>query len=158
VAALAVTLASLSVAALAQQPSASHLQVARDVVEASGATRAFDAVIPAVMQQTYSLFQQQNPDLQKPLAEAIVTLRPEFDARRVEIRDLVAQVYAKKFSEAELKDLLAFYRSSSGKKFVAEIPGVLEESFGKTQEWGGKLSEEIIIRLRAEMKKRGHTI
>lgn len=155
---LAATLASLSVAALAQAPSASQLQIARDVVEASGATRAFDAVIPAVMQQTYALFVQQNPDLQKPLEESIVALRSEFDPRRVEIRDLVAQVYAQKFSEAELKELLAFYRSAAGKKFVAEIPGVLEESFRKTQEWGGKLSEEIIIRLRAEMKKRGHTI
>jgi hypothetical protein len=35
---------------------------------------------------------------------------------------------------------------------------VLEESFVKTQEWGGKISEEVVQQLRAEMKKRGHTI
>jgi hypothetical protein len=35
---------------------------------------------------------------------------------------------------------------------------VLEESFIKTQEWGGRLSEEIVQSLRVEMKKRGHAI
>ena len=70
----------------------------------------------------------------------------------------MATVYAKKFSEPELKELLAFYRSATGKKFVAEISGVLEESFSRTQEWGGKLSEDVVARLRVEMKKRGHAI
>jgi hypothetical protein len=159
--AFALMLASLPLAAYAQQPpapSAAYMQLARDVVEASGATRAFDTVIPAMMQQAYTMFAQQNPDLAKPLQESIIAIRPDFDARRVEIRDIVALVYTKKFSEAELKDLLGFYRSATGKKFVTEIPAVLEESFGRTQEWGGKLSEEIVARLRAEMKKRGHAI
>jgi uncharacterized protein len=158
--ALAFVLASLPIAAHAQMPivTPSHLQVARDVVEASGATRAFDTVIPAMIQQSYALFVQQNPDLQKPLQESIVAIRPEFDGRRGEIRDIVALVYMKKFNEAELKELLAFYRSAVGKKFVAEVPGVLEESFARTQEWGNRLSEDIVSRLRVEMKKRGHAI
>jgi hypothetical protein len=158
--ALAFALASLPLVAHAQMPTptASHLQIARDVVEASGATRAFDTVIPAMLQQSYALFVQQNPDLQKPLQESIVAIRPEFDARRGEIRDIVALVYTKKFSEPELKELLAFYRSATGKKFVTEIPGVLEESFARTQEWGGRLSEDVVSRLRIEMKKRGHAI
>jgi uncharacterized protein len=159
--ALAFTLVSLPLVTHAQQlppPSAAHLQIARDVVEVSGATRAFDTVIPGMMQQAYSMFVQQNPDLQKPLQESIAAIRPEFDGRRGEIRDIVATVYAKKFSEPELKELLTFYRSATGKKFVAEISGVLEESFSRTQEWGGKLSEDVVARLRVEMKKRGHAI
>ena len=158
--ALAFALASLPLVAHAQQaqPSASHLQVARDVVEASGATRAFDTVIPAMLQQSYAMFMQQNPDLQKALQESILAIRPEFDNRRGEIREIVALVYTKKFSEPELKEMLAFYRSATGKKFVTEIPAVLEESFARTQEWGGKLSEDVVARLRVEMKKRGHAI
>ena len=158
--ALAFALASFPLVAHAQvpNPSASHLAVARDVVEASGATRAFDTVIPVMLQQSYNMFVQQNPDLQKPLQESIVAIRPEFDNRRGEIRDIVALVYTKKFSEPELKELLAFYRSATGKKFVAEIPSVLEESFARTQEWGAKLSEDVVARLRVEMKKRGHAI
>jgi hypothetical protein len=142
----------------AAQPSAAQLQIARDVVDVSGATRAFDTVIPAVLQQTFAMFLQQNPDLQKPLMETISALRPELEKRRGEILEIIANGYARRFTEAELKDLLAFYRSNTGKKFVAEIPAVLEESFERTKEWGGKLSEEIVIKVRAEMKKRGHAL
>jgi hypothetical protein len=156
--AMALALASLPLVAQAQQPLPPHMQLARDVVEASGATRAFDTVIPGMLQQAYSMFVQQNPDLQKPLQEAVAAIRPDLDGRRNEIRDIVALVYTKRFTEPELKDLLAFYRSSTGKKFVGEIPSVLEEAFARTQEWGGKLSEDVVARLRVEMKKRGHAI
>ena len=100
----------------------------------------------------------QNPDLQKPIVESVQTIAPAFEKRRTEIIDILARVYAVKFTEAELKELLVFYRSTIGKKFVAEQPAVLEESFRRTQEWSSKISEEIVTALRAEMKKRGHAI
>lgn len=157
--ALLAVLAASSATALAQAtPATSAVQLARDVVVASGSTRSFDGVIPSILQQSLSVFVQQNPDLQKDLTESIKTIAPAFEKRSSEIVDIVARVYATRFSEAELKELLTFYRSPVGKKFVAALPSVLEESFVKTQEWGGKLSEEIVIGLRAEMKKRGHTI
>ncbi len=140
------------------QPSAAQIQAARDVVEASGASRAFDPVIPSILQQAINVFVPQNPDLQKPIVESVQTIAPAFEKRRSEIIDIVARVYAARFTEAELKDLLTFYRSTVGKKFVAEQPVVLEDSFRRTQEWSGKISEEIVTALRAEMKKRGHTI
>jgi hypothetical protein len=96
--------------------------------------------------------------LQKDLTEATKTIAPALEKRSTEIIDIIAGVYATRFSPAELKELLNFYQSAVGKKFVAQLPSVLEESFVKTQEWGGKLSEEVVLRLRAEMKKRGHTI
>ena len=157
--AFALVLAGLPGLAAAQaQPSTAQIQVARDVVEASGAARAFDPVVPTILQQAINAFVPQNPDLQKPIVESVQTIAPAFEKRRSEIIDIVARVYAVKFTEAELKELLAFYRSTIGKKFVAEQPAVLEESFRRTQEWSAKISEEIVTALRAEMKKRGHTI
>jgi hypothetical protein len=101
---------------------------------------------------------QQNPDLQKDLTETVKAMSPDFEKRVSEIVDIVAGVYAMRFSEAELKDILTFYRSASGKKLVSLLPSVLEESFVKTQEWSAKISEQIVQRLRADMKKKGHTI
>ena len=156
--ALLIALAAFGPPAVAQTASSDNVQVARDVVVASGATRAFEGVVPSILQQSLGVFVQQNPDLQKDLTESIKSMAPEFEKRVSEIIDLVARVYASRFSEAELKEILDFYRSDSGKKLVTQLPNVLEESFVKTQEWGGRLSEEIVLRLRAEMKKRGHTI
>jgi hypothetical protein len=161
VAALVIAFSGFVGAAQAQQPappSAGQIQLGRDVVEASGATRAFDGIVPSILQQTLNGVLQQNPDLQKDLVASVQAISPEFEKRRVEIIDIVARIYAQRFTEAELKEILTFYRSATGKKFVVGIPAVLEESFVKTQEWGSKLSEELVVRLRAEMKKKGHTI
>ena len=165
--ALTIALAILATEALAQQPapaakgpppSAAQVQLARDIIDASGAARAFDGVIPSIMQQAYASFLQQNPDLQKPLVESITAIRGDFEKRQPEIVALMAQAYASHFTEAELKELVGFYRTPTGKKLVTELPAVLEESFASTRAWGTKTSEEFINTLRAEMKKRGHTI
>lgn len=146
-------------AAMAQtSPSEANVQLAREVVVASGATRAFEGVVPSILQQSLNVFVQQNPDLQKDLVESLKTVAPTFEKRVSEILDIIAGVYATRFSQQELKELLTFYQSAVGKKFVTLLPNVLEESFVKTQEWGGKLSEEVVRTIRAEMKKRGHTI
>jgi hypothetical protein len=145
-------------AAAQTAPTSANVQIAREVVVASGATRAFEGVVPSILQQSLNVFVQQNPDLQKTLVEALKTIGPGFEKRTSEIIDIIASVYATRFSPQELKELLTFYQSAVGKKFVTLLPNVLEESFVKTQEWGGKLSEEIVQTLRAEMKKRGHTI
>jgi hypothetical protein len=140
------------------QPSAAHIQAARDYVEASGAARALDPVIRGILQSAINAFVPQNPDLQKPIVESVQAIAPAFEKRRGEIAEIVARVYATKFTEAELKELLTFYRSPVGKKIVAEQPTVLEDSYRRTQEWSTKVSEEVAAALRAEMKKRGHTI
>lgn len=158
VGAFALALAVPGLAFAQAQPSAAQIQIARDVVEASGSARSFDPIIPGMLQRSINAFVPQNPDLQKPIVESVQTIAPAFEKRRSEIIDILARVYAAKFTEAELKELLVFYRSTIGKKFVAEQPAVLEESFRRTQEWSAKLAEEIVAALRAEMKKRGHTI
>ena len=157
--ALLIALGGFGTAAMAQGSTTSaNVQLAREVVVASGATRAFEGVVPSILQQSLSVFVQQNPDLQKELVESLKAIGPSFEKRTSEILDIIANVYATRFSQPELKELLTFYQSAVGKKFVTLLPNVLEESFVKTQEWGGKLSEEVVRTLRAEMKKRGHAI
>jgi uncharacterized protein len=166
VGALTIAMGMLATAAGAQQPpapkgpppSAAQVQLARDIIDASGAARAFDSIIPSIMSQAYASFLQQNPDLQKPLVESITAIRGDFEKRQPEIVALMAQAYASHFTEAELQELIGFYRSPTGKKLVAELPGVLEESFARAREWGAKVSEEFIAAVREEMKKRGHPV
>lgn len=151
--------AGLAGAAQAQTPpSPTQLKLAQQVVDLSGSSRAFDRAIPSIFQQTFTTLIQANPDLQKDLTEVTERLVPEFDARKSEITQIVAQSYANKFTEAELKELVTFYSSPIGKKLVIEHTAILQEAFQRTQEWGGKVSQQLIDRIRAEMKKRGHTI
>ncbi len=135
-----------------------QMQLARDILNASGEARALEPLIPSVMQQTFTNFVQQNPDLQKPLVEAMTALQPEFMKLQPEVVDIMASSFASHFTEAELKDILTFYNTPTGKKYVAEMPKVIQESLAVARDWGSKLSDRVVARLREEMKKKGHTI
>jgi hypothetical protein len=70
----------------------------------------------------------------------------------------VAKLYASRFTEQELKDTLAFYKSPLGKKLLVEEPLILDQSMRNAQSWADRLSQEVIGKIRTEMKKRGHDI
>jgi hypothetical protein len=139
-------------------PTAAQVNLARQIITISGEIHALDPLIPSVLQQTYTNFVQQNPDLQKPLVEVMKVLQPEFMKKQDEVTSMMATTYASHFTEAELKEILAFYNTPTGKKMVAELPKVLQQSLSSAREWGTKLSEQVVARVREEMKKKGHTI
>ena len=101
---------------------------------------------------------QTNPMLGKDLNEVAAKLRTEYASRSAEVVNDVAKLYASRFTEQELKDALAFYKSPLGRKLLVEEPTILDQSMKNAQTWANRLSEEIIGKMRAEMKKRGHDI
>ncbi len=85
-------------------------------------------------------------------------MRTDLQPRFEELNNEGARLYAVHFTEPELKDILAFYKSPIGKKLVAEQPKVADESIRFAQEWANRLSDEVIPKIRDEMKKKGHTL
>jgi len=158
-AALLLASSVLGAAALAQPaPSASAIATARELVETKGGTAMFDPVIISVVEQTKGALLQTNPQLAKELNDVSAQLRTEFAPRRDELMSYAAKLYADRFSEQELKDMLAFYKSPLGKKMTNVEPQVLDATFEYVQQWGQKVSEEVMNRFRAEMKKKGHNL
>ncbi len=155
---LALALVAFAPAALAQQPSPAAMSIARDLITAKGAMGMYDALIPGVVERAKTLFLRSNPSLSKELNEVAAKLRADYASRNAEVRDMVVRLYASHFTEKELKDALAFYKTSLGKKLIEQEPKILEQSMTEAQSWGDKLSEEVIVRIRAEMKKKGHDI
>lgn len=153
---LAVSLAATP--GFAQQPSAASVQLARELIESNGSLRAVDEMIPGMLDRVRGMMTSTNPDLSAAIGEVTTSLRGEFQAQRAEVVTNIAQVYATRFTEAELRDLVAFYKSAIGKKFVSTLPIVLQESFGKIEEWSNKLGEQMVARVRAEMRKKGHEL
>ena len=150
--------AALPAAAQQAQPSLTQVQLARELIESNGSLRALDAIVPTYLEQTRRMFGQTNPDLLGPLGEVTASLQKEFEGKRSEVVDGIARAYAARFTEAELKELVTFYNSPTGKKFVTTLPAVLQESFERMQAWSTKLSEEMVERVRVEMRKKGHEL
>lgn len=157
-AAAVVALAVFIPAAQAQQPSPSAMAVAKQLITTTGATTVFAPLIAGVVEQAKILFLQQNPALAKDLNEVALKLRTDLQPRSSELNDEVARLYATNFTEQELKDILAFYQSPAGKKLLEKQPQVIDTSMAFAQTWANKLSDEVVNKIRDEMKKRGHTL
>jgi len=145
--------------ALAQpKPSAEAVDTAKQIVTLKGGDALFAALIPGVIEQGKAMFEQQNPALGKDLSTVAAKLRTDLAPRVSEINDEIAKAYASHFTEAELKELLAFYKSPVGRKMTIEEPKAIQEGMMFAQEWSNKFSDEVLRKFREEMKKMGHDL
>ncbi len=142
----------------AQEPSAGAIASARELVELKGGTNMFDNLIPGVIESVKNSLVPTNPNLMRELNEVAMQLRKDLEGRRAELNGEVAKVYSKHFTEQELKDTIAFYKTPLGKKLIAEEPIALNESMTTAQNWANAFSDEVMTRFRTEMKKKGHVL
>jgi len=66
--------------------------------------------------------------------------------------ELLIPIYDKHFSQDDIKNLIKFYESPTGKKFVKVSPAMTQDAFQASQKWGEKLAQDIIV----ELKKDGY--
>ncbi|AWN41909.1 DUF2059 domain-containing protein [Methylobacterium durans] len=137
--------------------SPNHLALAREVMLGSGIARSFDSIIPAFAEQIRKQALTR-PELQKDLDEVLKGLEPEMELQKQRMIGIAAGIYAKQLSEAELQEIATFFRSPAGKRYVETQPQVLDDMVGAMQTWTQDVSEYVMVRVRAEMGKRGHQL
>jgi len=151
---IAACLASAGIAG-AQAPTPAAVAAAKELVSLKGGAAMFDPLIPGVIESVKNAFVPTNPQLTPQLNEVANLLRKEYDSKRAEILDGVSKIYAQHFTEQELKDLVAFYKTPLGKKMITEEPLALDQSLKAAQSWATQFSDVVMERFRVEMKKRG---
>jgi len=162
VGAAAIACLAWSQAAQAQQkpPSAAVTLatqlLATELLELKGGIGAYDPAIDGVVIHHKGVLLQINPNLAKDINDVEQMMRKEGAARREELHKEVALGYASAFTEQELKDMIAFYKTPLGKKIIEQEPKAGEESTKRAQAWIDKYAETVIAKMRAEMRKRGH--
>jgi hypothetical protein len=144
--------------AVAQQPTPSAIATAKELLQVKGATSMFDPIIPGIIENTKNLILPTNPGLFKDVNDVATKLRNEMAPRRAEVVDQIARLYALRFTEAEMKEIIAFYKSPTGKKFVTEEPPVIDRGLQQAEEWAKRMADEVMAKFRAEMKKKGHDL
>jgi uncharacterized protein len=140
----------------AQPPSQAAVLLAKQILEIKHADSIFDPLVRGVVAKARDFFMQTNFMWGKDLNEVADSLMKQYSARTGELMNDAARAYASHFTEAELRQLLTFYQSPLGRKAMAEEPKAAEESMTAAANWADNLSEEVINKMRAEMKKRGH--
>ncbi len=138
------------------QVSPAALALAKQIVEIKGVKAMFAPLVHGVIKKTTDSVLQTNMMWGKDINEISAQIEKDYALRGQEIVDATARFYASHFTEAELKQILTFYQSPVGQKMLVDEPRALDESMAYAGSWGDNLSVEVMSKLRAEMKKRGH--
>src|SRR5262249_15888509 len=144
--------------ARAQAPSPGALAAAKELMTLKGAAAMFNPLIPGVIESAKNTFVPTNPNLVGQLNEVAAQFQKEYEPKRAELADLVAKIYAERFSEQELKDIVAFYKTPAGKKMLTQEPVAIKQSLDAAQSWANEFSDTVLTRFRTEMAKKGHKL
>lgn len=156
--ALTVIGAAMPVLAQTAAPSPNSILIAKQIIEIKGVKKLFEPLVRGVVEKVKNQFMQTNFMWAKDLNEVADQLTKEYEPRTSELVDESARIYASHFTEAELKQILAFYQTPVGRKVIVEEPKALDQSVANAGIFGDKLSEEIINKFRDDMRKRGHDL
>lgn len=134
----------------------SWLEAGRDVVILSGLAESFEAIYIEFRERVTQTIATTRPEVRKDMEEVILLLRPEAEKKRQEIIASAAYIFAKRMSEADLREVAAFFKSPVGQRYNAARPRAIDEIFALMQPWSMQTSNFLFDRFSEEMRKRGH--
>lgn len=62
--------------------------------------------------------------------------------------NMIIPIYDKFYSESDIKELTEFYQSPLGKKMIATMPQIAQESMQVGQAWGKEMGEKVFANLK----------
>ena len=136
-------------------PDKARIAAAKQMMELAGSAAQFDQVMPLMSQQMSQAFKNIAPGSATEIDDVFRQLVPRFVARKGELLDQIAALYATEMTLDELNAIVAFYKSPAGLKFASVQPKILRESMTLGQRWGQRIGAEFADEARRELKKRG---
>ncbi len=151
--------------AAAQQPAPTLKQgtpacmtAAREILQMKNAAAMYANAVPNIVAQTKDQLLSTNLNLQKDLNEVAIIVAQKLAGKEKEIGEGMAQIYCNEFTEKELTDLVAFYKSPLGQKLLKSEPRAIQFSMSYMNGWAQNFAETVTGEYRAEMRKRGKQI
>ena len=143
----ALALLVVSAAAQAQEPSASHLAAAESLLVAAQTEAVMDQAVDSMLENQIEV----NPELEafEDIMRAFVRRHMGWDA----VREELVRVYAQAFTEAELREITAFYQTETGRKAVLLTPRLMAEGMEIGQRAFLAHRHELEARIQERMRK-----
>jgi|SRR5215470_7145293 len=151
---------ALSCGPIAAQPAPppDAMAAARELVTVTRAADQLKALLPLIMQQLKPAIVQGRPEVERDFDAMVPIMLEIANTRSAAMIEEVAGVYARNFSAGEMQQLIAFYRTPVGQKFLEKTPVVMKESMAVGQKFGQSIAGELRARMIEELRKRGHNI
>ena len=138
---LVVTFFVFSIAAKAQTSSKS--QKIRQLLEVTGSGKLGVQVAQNLINQYRKSYDNVDSQFWDGLTKK---LNPD------ELISLIVPIYDKHFSEEDIDQIIAFYKTPVGIKLISSMSTIMQESMQVGEKWGQKISEQVL----EEMKEKGY--
>lgn len=154
----ALAVSSLSSAQAQQEISPEHLASARSYVDLTDNANVYEITLIEIGLNVMRIIIQQDPSLADPVQEAIQTAFAEYEARKGELYDQFSRIYAMRFSQEELEEILAFYNSDVGQKLLANNVTINQDMQLVLGVWEENTQREFLARVRAILREGGYSV
>lgn len=142
----------------AQELAPEHLAVARKYIELTDKSGIYEVSLVKTAVDTMRTIISQNPEITKPVDDAITKTLEEYKGKKGDLLDQFARVYALNFTIEELQEIVAFYESPVGTK-LATANATLNQSIQTVmQVFETNLKTEFFAKVRAELKAGGYDV
>ncbi len=142
-------------AAAPSPPSPAAIAAADTILADVGIKQSVALVVPAMMAELEQNVTKTRPEIRDSLRETLKAIKPEFDKTAEQTYNTAATLLAQQMTEKEIVDVAAFFESPAGKKYLVIEPVFRQKFSSVAVPWQDKLSTDILVRAREEMRKKG---
>jgi uncharacterized protein len=148
--------AFLAISPVRAQTPPENLAAARQLVGIMKSADQFKAILPTIFDNLKPVFVQDRPEMEKDWDAIMPVIIKGANSRVNEFADKIAAIYANNFTVSELNDLIAFYQSPTGQKFIARQQAIAMASMTVGQQFGQELVADLKQEITDELRKREH--
>lgn len=145
-----------------------RLELAKELMVVQRKAEAFAPLVKQIAKPIRDELKSRFPISDADLDSVVDNVIAALDGEKQDLIDQVAGVFAREFSEDELRELIAYVRdpsgnsgflqSPTGRKIARLQPAIVKETTALGQAWGGKVGRLAGERVQEELKKRGYRI
>ena len=132
----------LMTAASSFAQSSTYKTTLKEMMQVSGAEASYKGIISQMM----TMFKTQKSTVPVAFWDELAIKMNKMAVEQ--LVDLVLPIYQKHLTEEDIKGIIAFYKTPVGKKFAEQTPLITQESMAAGQEWGRKIGETVVSRLK----------
>ncbi len=134
---------SLSIVSITlQAQTSSYNATLKKYMEASGSLAAFKSAITGMLGNFKTMNSSVPDEVWKEFETELLGTSVD------DLVTMLAPVYEKHMTEADLNDIIKFYHSPVGKKLAEKTPAITEESMQAGQQWGQTVAQKVMQKLK----------
>lgn len=156
--AVALAAAFAAVPAMAQELAPEHVAIARKYVDLTDRAGIYEVTLVETAVQTMRTIVATNPTLVEQTDAAIKKSLDTYRARKDELLNQFARVYAMNFTQEELQQIVTFYESPVGAKLSASNAAINASLSTVMGVFERNLKTEFYAAVRAELRAAGFDV